>query len=386
MRGAILTLALKSAAMGAALLSLQLTKTLFGDGPFLLLNQFLFVVGLHTCLTYGVQVTLWERGRPSTQQIAASFGTAALLTLVVTAIYGWGVATAAALGLYLGAKLLERLAFNSLIARARVTASYAVTLVAIAVEIAAFCGVWYVMGAQGNRFIFPSLAVAMVMIVPALHIMRTPLAGPAATADIGGKQHVLFAFHSFAILVTMMSDRLLFAAAPLAFGGRNGDYLLLYSYCSAVYALGVSLIEVRRPALIRLAGEVPSFRAFLRRSGFLPFAGTIGLMATLGLLAGVLFVDRWGGIMGLSPDTPVFPMLAGLVGFFVGFLLLSFVQVYHLATRSFGALFASWGVAAVVRFAAFAQPGWSGFLILSGIAGFAGFACLLLSNAGRASR
>lgn len=376
MRRSSLTLFLKAAAMAAALLSLQLTKMLFGADDFLLLNMFLFVVGLHTCLTYGVQMGTLEQGRPRPRQIVASCGVAALVAAGTAYLYDWPAATALGLLLYLSAKLLERLSFNSLVAQGAVLAAYAVTLTAISIEIAAFVTVRGLLGAQGTRFLLPSLAVALAMAVPLSRVLARP-AQVDGQVSMGPSHHLLFALHSFAILATMMSDRLFIATGSARMAAGRGDYLLLYSYCAALYALGVSLIEVRRPELIRLATRTPDFLTFLRESGFPRFALSVCVLACTGYGAALVLLRHAGPWLGIAADTPLPAMLGGLILFFAGFLLLAFQQVYHLATRAFATLFASWVVAGGVRAAAFLQPGWSGFLALSGLSGVAGMLCLL---------
>ena len=375
MRRSSLTLLLKAAAMAAALLSLQLTKMLFGADDFLLLNMFLFVVGLHTCLTYGVQMGTLEQGRPRVREIVASFGVAGLVAAGTAYLYGWPAATALGLLIYVSAKLLERLSFNSLVAQGAVLAAYAVTLAAISIEIAAFVAVRGLLGAQGTRFLLPSLAVALAMAMPLRRILARP-SEAHRPVGIDPSQHLLFALHSFAILATMMSDRLFIASGSAGMATGRGDYLLLYSYCAALYALGVSLIEVRRPELIRLATRTPDFLTFLRESGFPRFALCVCVLACAGYGAALVLARHAGQWLGLAANAPLPAMLGGLIVFFAIFLLLAFQHVYLLATRAFATLFASWAVAGGVRAAAFLQPGWSGFLALSGLSGLAGMLCL----------
>lgn len=365
--------------MLAALLSLQLTKMLYHVQDFLLLNIFIFVVGLHTCLTYGVQMTTLEKGLPQLRQVVASFVVVFLLVGGVALIYSWPVLIIVSLSLYLLAKLLERLSFNGLVARGKIKEAYGVVLASLSIEIVSFSVIWWIAGANGNRFLLPSLIVMFALVWPFRRLMALPALSHVST-EMNPSHHLLFALHSFAILVTMMSDRLLFASTPLEMAAEKGDYLLLYSYCSALYALGVSLVEVRRPELIQLALRVPDFFTFLRESGFPRFVFTVSVIALVGYPVAFILLERMGRWIGLSPVVPLPLMLGGLIAFFAGFLLLAFQQIYYLAIRSFALLFASWGVAIAVRAAAYAQPGWAGFFLFSGLSGFAGMACLMLSS------
>jgi len=371
--------------MLCTLATIQLTYMYFSPELFLALNVLTFLVGLHTALTYAVQVEIWENGSVRSKKLfQASF--IALVIIVVAALIGQLPLGMALGGLaYLLYRFSDRLTFNAMIWRGRVGWAYLISITAILIELAIFSALLDQLPETFARFVIPSVLAAIlpVAVFSAICSRTLPQSSPHATAS--HRSDLAFAAHSLAILCVVMIDRIAPILRP-ALDYVDSRYLLLFSYSGALYSIGVAVLEPLRPRFFRIAKDVDTFFDFLvaTRSIIItiPIAGmaTIGVLLCLGLSTAHGFADP----ADFSPVARDAFILGGLLSFFALFLFLAYLQMFFLSRREFRAIFVSWAVAFSFRLIALTLPRLDYFLAFSTLS--AGGAIVLLLFSGRKQR
>jgi hypothetical protein len=374
---------MKLATMAAGLVGVQLTASLFVPETFLLLNSLLFLVAIHGCLNYSVQVTTWREGGIS----FAAFGMVHTITLILALVFsilsGGGWFFFASVFCYVAYRGNERILFNLQITRGHITRAYGIILLGLVIEIAVALALYAFRGAMADRFLLPSLSVLLVTIPLTLSLLYRgrPDIFRALLADKKGM--LLMSAHSGLIALNVMSDRLVFSTGISSIHGYFADYLLIFSYCSAAYALTISLLEIQRPALFKITSV--SLREFLIRGDFGKFVA-IALGTTI-LSGGTIYcgVAIFPGAAGIAVGAPTLLFTGFLSFFFLGQAILSFLHVYCLSEKLYGLLFGSWAVSAAVRLLGYSQSEWAEFLPITAFSGFAAIAAVFLLSKKRAS-
>ncbi|WP_257558110.1 hypothetical protein [Sphingobium sp. CFD-2] len=361
---------MKLATMVGSLIAIQLTASLYSKDAFLLLNSMIFLIAVHGCICYPVQVVAWREGRIDISLFLLVHAAALILAAIYVSFYEHSYAVFIAVSLYVTYRVNERILFNLQISSGKVGKAYRVMCVALTLEIATLLGVYFTYGSNGDRFILPSM-VAMAFTIPvALSEIDKGSFGNLRNMLTDKTSMLLMSAHSGLIAFNVMSDRIVFAEGLSKLDSYLSDYLLIFSYCSSAYALTVSLIEVKRPHLFRIPAG--SLYAFLRKGGFLQLfaaAAAIGLFSSAAISA--FFTYNPVGL-GLTPGAPVVIFATLITTFFLGQAVLSFVHVYYLSERLYAPLFFTWAVSGIVRTVAYLQSNWTMFLIISALSGFAG--------------
>jgi hypothetical protein len=368
-RQAALVFGLKLATMAAGLAVVQITASLFSPETFLLLNSLLFLIAVHGCFNYSIQVATWREGGVD----LASFSMVHVITLVLALIFAWTKGGSWTLVLstlcYIAYRGNERILFNLQITRGEIPAAYGIILATLAIECAAALALHTLGGPRADRFILPSLAALALTIPITLKLLLRDRSDIFRRLLSDRRGMFLVSAHSGLIALNVMSDRLVFSTGISSIRDHLVDYLLIFSYCTAAYALTISLIEVRRPALFKLAPV--SLGDFLRRGHFTTFAA-VALGASM-LSGAVIYVatSTFGGILGVAPRAPVLLFVTSLSVFFFGQAALSFLHTYYLSEKLHGALFGTWAVSGGVRIVGYLQSEWTAFLAITALSGFA---------------
>jgi hypothetical protein len=193
----------------------------------------------------------------------------------------------------------------------------------------------------------------------------------------------LMSVHSGFIALNVMSDRLVFSTGLSSIRGFLTDYLLIFSYCSAAYAMSISLLEVQRPALFKI--KATSLREFLICGDFRKFA--IVAFCSTTLSGGMIYfgVMLFPSAAGITHGAPTLLFTVFLSAFFFGQVILSFLHVYCLSENLFALLFGSWAVSLAVRLLGYGQSTWAAFLPITAFSGFAAVAVVFLLSKERSS-
>jgi len=373
----MLPVVLRLAMMLGTLCAIQFTYILYSPEIFLTVNMLTFLVGMHTAMTYAVQVNIWETGQINGTKVVQALGTG-LTIIVVAGIIGLASIEILFVGLaYILYRFSDRLVFNTLITHGKITQAYGASIVAIFTEIIVFSLLVHSAPESVARLLLPSLLAGSVATsVLCFYVIRLQNKRPDAHA-IHGKSDILFALHSSAILFVIMIDRI----APnlnQTLNYLDARYLLLFSYAGAVYSLGVAVIEPLRRRYFSVAKEVDSFATFLAATNARKLVRPIGgiALASTGAFLGMSVINGFADPTILTPPMRDIQIISALLAFFALFLLLMYFQMYFLSRREFGPIFLSWGAAFAVRLIALTLPRLDLYLACSVLA--AGTAIIIL--------
>lgn len=345
----ILRLGLMLCTLGA----IQLTYVQFSEATFLALNAVTFLIGLHTALTYSVQVEIWEAGRAKKESLILAFAIAFLILLIVWIIKKPSIIFVTACLAYILYRFFERISFNTFITHGKLTLAYGISISVIISEILIFSLLTSFPDENVARFLAPSIIASTITIFALLHIYN--LDSPKDTDPPANRARNDFAFsaHSLAILFVIMIDRI----AP----SLNSDitfidarYLLIFSYCGAAYTLGMAILEPARARYFRIAKEAKTFYEFFALSGGRKIAMAIGGISSLSLIVALYASGstNFADPAGLARPEKDLLLTATLLLYFMLFLFLAYAQMYFLSRREFLPIFISCGVALVLRGAA----------------------------------
>lgn len=377
-------LALRGGQMGVTLLVMQLTFLLYPADAFLYYNQLLFAVALHTCLTYGVQVGIWNGGAPAWSRLALQGGLGAVAVAAALSLYAgasWSLLAGSLV--YLLARFADRLYFNATLTLQAPVRAYAGAIAVAALELLTLLAVLVVVADWPVlRVLLPALLMlplALALAGRALLALRATAASAAAPVPTRGFAALAPALHAFCLLAVAMSDRVLVEHVALP-ASDKALYLLQFAYAGAFYTLLVSLFEVRRPALFACARETPAVLVYLQASGGPRF---------FALAAGAGIVVALAGGVGFAVARPAAAFAAGLgwamlVLYFVLLVALAYVQGFFLARQAYAPLFAGWGLAFAVKLAAVATGSVQGLLAGNVLAVAAALALALMAGGRRA--
>lgn len=368
--------ALKLATMALGLFSIQLTASLFSKETFLLLNSILFLIAIHGCINYSVQVMTWREGGIN----LGTFGIVHAVTLVIaisfTLAKGGNWILLLSVFCYLAYRGNERILFNLQITRGQVNYAYGVIFLALAIETSVAVALYMGFGARADRFVLPSLSALALTIPCTLSLLYRGRSDISRALFADKRGMFLVSAHSGLIALNVMSDRLVFSTGISSIKDHLSDYLLVFSYCTSAYALIISLLEVRRPALFKI--QANSLTDFLRLGEFSKFS-IISLGTTIFSGAGIYIgITIFLKISGISPNAPAFLFVIFLSLFFLGQALLSFIHVYCLSERLYSLLFITWAISGVVRLAGYLQSDWTSFLAITAFSGFAAMGAAFL--------
>lgn len=381
-RALLLPISFRLALMLGTLAAIQLTYVTFSKEIFLAVNMLTFLVGLHTALSYSVQVEIWETGQVGHRKLAGALAIAVLIIAGTTLIMNAPLSIMAGGFAYLLYRFADRLSFNAYITRGTVTRAYSVSIAAIAVEIAAFFLLAHSLPENLARLLVPSLLAGAFPALMFFLLTRGDRRRPARPASGDHRHDLAFAGHSLAILFVVMIDRIAPNLNP-ALGFLDARYLLLFSYAGAVYSLGVAVLEPLRPRFFAIAKEVGSFPAFLAatraRKLVLPILGLTVLGTCLALAVAVL--NGLADPKSYGEGARDVFIGGGLLAFFSQFLLLAYVQMYFLSRREFPAIFLSWAMAFAMRLVALTLPRLDLYLAFSGLAAVSAIAVLFVIGA-----
>lgn len=349
----LLPIVLRIGLMLCTLGALQLTYVQFSEATFLALNAVTFLIGLHTALTYSVQVEIWETGRAKQESLTRAFAIAFLILLIVWLIKKPPIIFVTACLAYILYRFFDRLCFNTLITHGKLTPAYVISISAITSEILIFSLLASFPDENIARFLAPSIIASTITISALLYISNLDSTKDTSPPANRARNDFAFSAHSLAILFVIMIDRI----AP----SLNSDitfidarYLLIFSYCGAAYTLGMAILEPARARYFRIAKEAKTFSDFFALSGGQKIAMAIGGISSLSLIV-ILHVSgstNFADPADLARAEKDLLLTATLLLYFMLFLFLAYAQIYFLSRREFLPIFISWGVAIVLRGAA----------------------------------
>lgn len=350
----VLPVTLRFLMMLGTLGAIHLTYILYSTEIFLAVNMLTFLVGMHTAMTYAIQVDIWETGRVDGAKIALALG-GGFTIVFVTGIAGLASTQILFAGLiYIFYRFSDRLVFNMLITRGKITQAYSVSIIAILVEILFFCLLIRTLPESTARLLLPSifsgLFVTAILYFYAIRI-------PYKSISINGNQQInsiLFSLHSAAILFVIMIDRI----APSINSNLDfldARYLLIFSYSGAIYSLGVAAIEPLRPKYFSIAKEARTFFEFLNftNSNLFIYPISIFIFILSILFFGISAFYDFSNPKYFYSAARDMQICLGLLIFFSFLFLLMYFQMYFLSRREFAPIFISWGLAFAVRLVAF---------------------------------
>ena len=361
--------------MLGTLAAIQLTYSVFSPEMFITFNMLTFLVGLHTALSYAVQVDIWETGYVASGKLASSIMIAAGIVLVASVVLQSTPLFFFAGFSYLVYRFCDRLSFNALLTQGMVVQAYIVSIAAIVVEI---CVMWLLAAYTSENFsrlLAPGLIAGAIPLVAFILVTRNPSRLPSTKGGHG----LAFAAHSLAILFVVMIDRIAPSLNP-GLGYLDARYLLLFSYSGAVYSLGIAILEPLRPRFFHIAKETSSFYSFLAATNARNLALPIG-----GVALGTILITVVSSAANEFADPVSFKQTmrdiligGGLLSFFAMFLLLAYFQMYFLSRREFGPIFFSWTAALAVRLTALSLPRLDLYLAASVLAPISAIAVLFV--------
>ncbi|SKB91594.1 hypothetical protein [Sphingopyxis flava] len=373
---AIRIFALKLATMGLGLISIQLTASFFSGDTFFLLNSILFLVAIHGCINYSAQVVTWKEGGINT----TIFFIIQIVTIIISGSFailnGGNWIFFISVLFYLAYRGNERILFNLQITKGQVAKAYGIIILSLVIEITV-AGILYInFGLDADRFILPSICVLAITFPCTIILLYKGRPDMTRTLFSDKRGMLLMSAHSGLIALNVMSDRLVFSSGIGGIKSYLQEYLLVFSYCTSVYAIVISLLEVRRPTLFK--SQATSLRNFLKDGGFNRFCAISFLttsFAGLGIFLGINILSK---SIGISDESPVTSFTFYLSIFFLGQALLAYIHVYLLSREFYTVLFATWAVSATVRLVGYLQTEWTLFLALTAFSGFAAIGAAFL--------
>lgn len=355
--------------------SLQLTHTLFSKEIFISFNAIIFAIGFHTCTTYSTQVKIWEGGTP----LRIDYLLAGLYSLAIVFVIGLvgnvSVTVAVAMYFFLVAKFLERICFNKLLNDGEVLGAYKILIFLVILEVVVFLTTHNYFLEEYSRFLLPSLIVCIFAVTISLRTMKAANKNTIRASGSG----LQYSIHSFFILAVLMLDRLIPSLWAMQGAYSSENYLLLFSYCSAFYAIGVSILEVMRPKLFSVARDSKNLSIYFKNTKCNLVVILCLIYFLLQVLIGYVAVEILKSYNFEIPENTM-EIWIGLSGFFSSFLLLAYFQVYFLSGRVFQPLFVSWSIAFGLRSVGFFSGSWSLVVVFSFFSGLAAIAWLFYSQ------
>ncbi|WP_272164968.1 hypothetical protein [Vibrio diabolicus] len=332
----------KLALLAMTLLSVQLTYTLYTEQAFVAFNGVLFMVGVHTCLTYHHQVKIWEGNSINTDSLFRGCLVALPIATISLLFYEIDVSYLAGFILYIIYKYLERVLYNYNITNSRISVAYIISISFVTVEIIIFTLFIGLSSELVSRLVLPAGLFVFIL----LYVVFTTMDVKRNIKNGNGNSVSGFVMHALFLVLVIMSDRFLISFVDIDDELPLKDYLLFFGYASAVYTLCSSILEVKRADLFDRAKESKNVLYYVRESGF----GFFSLLCT------VIFVSAyWFGYFvneyfyTVSSYSGMYNVWMGLLIFFYFFSLLSFVQIYLLSNRIFRVLGLSWSFALLVK-------------------------------------
>lgn len=373
---AIKTFALKLATMGLGLLSIQLTASLFSKDTFFLLNSILFLVAIHGCINYSAQVTTWREGGINTTIFCVIQIVTIFISWLFVILNGWSWILFLSVLLYLAYRGNERILFNLQITRGQIGKAYGIIIISLVIEIIVAGILCISFGSGADRFILPSIC-ALALTFPCTIILLYRGRPDMTRALLSDKRGMLLmSAHSGLIALNVMSDRLVFSSNIGGIKSYLPEYLLIFSYCTSVYAIVISLLEIRRPSLFK--SQATSLRNFLREGGFNRFCAISFLTTSFAGFGILIAVNLFSKSIGISEESPLTSFTFYLSIFFLGQALLSYIHVYLLSRQFYIVLFATWAVSGTVRLIGYLQTEWTLFLAITAFSGFAAIGAAFL--------
>lgn len=358
--------------MAAGLLVVQASHSYLSEQGFLIFNRTIFVVGVVTCLTYPLQVRLWEGGGRIYVFDILIVGLLALLAaLFVVLFQSFGLWLIPPLWIYIYSRSMERFFFNASISAGYVHSAYAVAIIFITIELL----VWLVSAGateENARFFLPGLFLcSFLLLVMKKSTLLSGVSGPRVLVS----NSVFLIAHSFFLLAVVMLDRLLVSDNYSTKRMPAADYLLLFSYAGAVYSLMVSIFEIKRPAYIKEAKASPFILSFIfKRKVSGDILTSFGICGLLFLLAG-FFLQSSAKYLQVTFDwyTWIFLSL-----FFSFFYICAFVQIYFIGKRMAVPLILGWGVAFLLKAAGSYMQDMAILAVLNFLSAITCFICSLI--------
>lgn len=329
--------------MAISLLLVQATYTFFNEQTFLLYNVLLFLLGLHTCFTYYVQVNIWENAQISKKDIWLAVGM--MLLIAVLALTKFNSSFALSVFLFLFFKFFERVKFNFFIKSGEVLQAYLFSGVILLLELLLLLMFVYTSSIneeEVTRFIKPYLILVVIISLFAVRYLRISLGERVSNVYEKG----FLALHSFFLLIVIMIDRVLGAFFDSKY---FIDYLLLFSYATAVYALLVAVVEVKRPKYSEIAKKAEASVDYYRAIDLKAWLFNLTLLVVSSIVGGAIFGYYFGVHLGAKFSFESLIHWCLLLTIMGGFALLSIFQIYSLSRRNFSVLFMSWLIILVFK-------------------------------------
>lgn len=345
----LLPLMLRASQMGAMLLIVQLTFMYCSSEIFIFFNHLIFFTALHTCLTYGAQVNIWNKADNSNKQLLVWGVTAACLVLILYSLFfDINVYVISALFLYLIAKFADRIFFNKTISANYYIYGYLGVIFVLLIELLATSSFILLKFNSDylQRFILPSLFMLLFSCI-FIYVLERSYKKERA---IGAEQTVvaMAMFHAFCILIVAMSDRILIQYID-AKHEVKALYLLFFSYAGAFYTLMASFVEVKRSNYFEIANKTNSISTFLKEINFkrqllLVFAAFLFLVILSSLFFRYFAGASYAG--GLH-------LWIGSLSYFCLLLILVYLHTFFLAKHKYKLLFLIWGGMFIVKILGF---------------------------------
>lgn len=365
--------------MALNLVALQLTYQYFSNSVFLLYNTVIFLIGLHTALTYKAQVEIWEHGLPTVGSVLWAIVFAVGISITVGLILTWQLSIYIGVTLFILLKFFDRVVFNISLTMKFIFIAYLISISALALEILTFMTIQQVFEFDPIfvRFIFAAIfSMPLLLVIGKIFVSK--IEPYSRTQPKTKYQGFYFSLHSFCILLVIMSDRLIASVYSDSIDYLNADYLLAFSYCSVIYTLSVALLEPKRPEFFEVSKACNNLGGFLRLTYgkyILGLSGAIIVISIASLILSKLDILPTIKLFGFND---ILALAFGLLAFFCTFFCLSYIQIYFLARRWFSVLFLGWSIALVIRAVSYTSFDRDVFLLVSTFSGLLAISVLVL--------
>lgn len=353
--------------MGLSLLAVQMTYKVGSEQLFLLFNYIVFFVGLHTCLTYNIQVEIWvSKNALSMKNIIQSIMAACVVGVVASLSFARTepmnhVLLFMCAFTYIGYKFTDKIIFNYLISHNSTLLAYVATITIVIVEISSYL-ISYRLGIPDpySRLILPPIICSIFIVIVPLSQYRHTHLSVSNSLD-----KVFLILHAFGILFSIMSDRLLIANIP-SLVSDPVQYLLLYSYGGAIYTLLNSLPEANRSLHLQIAKTSNNSISFFNHEAK-QYINIFLIINTIAAIAATIVLPFL-----LKTDFTKSELLSwySIQAFFMAASVLSFFQLYFIGKRESSKLVVIW-------LATFAAKIF--FLLCTGSIYFSNITCMIIA-------
>lgn len=356
--------------MGLGVFSLQITYYLFEESTFLIYNSLIFLIGLHTCVTYSSQVSIWDGKLPGGRGYLWALLAALMMAVIYTYLSNISLLTGLGLSIYIFAKFIERIRFNWELTLGRVSKSYRTLILYQITEILSFTLLISYSNSIDVRITIPSF----ILLTYSLFLLvkeRLIYVGIRDEKNSLTTNQLYYSMHAFFLLAVLMIDRIALSFVDFTGDIQKSDYLLLFSYASAFYAVGVAIIEVYRPRMFLTAKECTTLSEYLTKIHFGRYSlmGLVVAFVVALLVFPVLFALNH---FSIDVNFRLIEIWILMIAFFSLYVLLMCLQIFFIAKNIFFPLFFSWSIALVIRLVGMISGNWIellGLSILSGILG-----------------